>query len=273
MTVAAAEPRPVTAAEIKTLRYASQQCRAGAIVQLDTVAQTITLLPMTCGQWSCPYCAARKAHKIAWRIAEAEPTRFITLTTDTTRWDTPAQAYRVQKARWNSLVAAMRKKFGVFEYAAIWELTDEGWPHLHIAQKGCYVPHAWLTRNLPRFGFGRIIQISVIHSQAQAARYLTKYMAKAFAHTLRPGFIQRLVMFSRGFDPPDDEEKEEVPLTLKTQFNTHSLVHVVLRELLACGQWEASDDSTPSALKLVYVGDDFNPLNWSALLHTLLIWS
>lgn len=103
------------------------------------------------------------------------------------------------RAAWPKLVRLIRKVFGPFEYCLVWEIHADGYPHMHIATKGPYLPQRWLSAQWERLGIGRVVDIRRIDAKRGAARYMTKYMLKTVKHTRESLGLTRVVTASRGF--------------------------------------------------------------------------
>jgi hypothetical protein len=64
------------------------------------------------------------------------------------------------------------------EFLAIFEATQNGWPHLHILLRSGYIEQAWLSSQMARLADSPIVDIRLVHSRKGAARYVAKYTAK-----------------------------------------------------------------------------------------------
>ena len=137
----------------------------------------------------------------AHRIAEARPERFLTLTTDNKRFSCPEQAYLHLNTAFPALIRWLRKLKIGFQYCAIWEPTEKGYPHIHIAQKGSYVPKKLLSSIWDQLGCGPIVDVTAIRHRGQTANYVTKYMTSAAAHHPFLPRRHRVIQYSRHFFP------------------------------------------------------------------------
>jgi len=157
---------------------ATYPCKRGTIIIISPGKLTATIVPLCCKKWSCPWCGPRRRRLWATRIATGKPERFITLTTDPKRFASPRDATAHLKKALPRLIQALRRQGRRFEYALVWELTEEGWPHIHIAQRGDYIPQPVLRSLWDRLGCGTIVDVRKIDSTAKAANYVAKYLAK-----------------------------------------------------------------------------------------------
>lgn len=147
-----------------------------------------------------------------------KPERFITLTLRHTPGRTCRDHALLIKQAFPRLVQKIRRKFGEFEYLLIFELQKNGTPHIHILQRGAYVPQAWLSTEWMRLTGSFIVDIRSIKSTSDVSNYLTKYMGKAIAavaeklHGLR--IIQKskdYVITAPGMElPVQDQETADV---------------------------------------------------------------
>jgi hypothetical protein len=114
------------------------------------------------------------------------------------------------------LINALRKMDFKVEYCAVWEITREGWPHVHIAQKGTYIPQPVIRKIWTDLRVGSVVDIRAIHTVAGAAKYVAKYMAK----TAEAGDVvpdrHRFIQYSRIFFPKVPDEAE-LPGFIKTR--------------------------------------------------------
>jgi hypothetical protein len=133
------------------------------------------------------------------RLASARPERFITLTCDTKRFPDPRAAYAAMKDALPKLVSVLRKLCGPLEYAAVWELHESGYPHLHLAQKGKYVPINLLKKVWNDLGIGFCCDIRNVDSHQRAARYVAKYMTKTVSDGKKALGITKVIQVSRHF--------------------------------------------------------------------------
>ena len=111
----------------------------------------------------------------------------------------PSTCYTALK----TLSKALRRYGYTWEYLAVPEPYPNGlgfW-HLHLLQKGSYIPQGELSERAESAGMGSYVWIEAVKGDAQrVGKYLVKYMTKA--ETLRPPGARRYKS-SRKFWHPD----------------------------------------------------------------------
>lgn len=197
--------REETRHAIGQAKASAEQCGHGAIVLLSKTNGRAVIVPMKCKLWSCPTCAPYLRWKWIKKIAESKPQRFITLTCDPKRFADPQRAYECMKHALPMLVEMIRSNIGEFEYVAVWEPHKSGWPHLHLAQRGVYVPKKLLLLYWAMVGIGGFTDIKKVGNDKAAATYMAKYLAKHEAYTAAPFKPSRYITSSRHYFPPAPE--------------------------------------------------------------------
>ena len=137
-------------------------------------------LPLRCRSWGCSRCGRRMRWRLSHLIAEARPTKFVTLTSNPARHASPYAAFRAMSAALPKLVQRLRRLHAdeEVEYLAVWELTKRGWPHLHIAARMPYTPAPWLKAQWLELTGASIVDIRTTTSGDDAALELAKYLTK-----------------------------------------------------------------------------------------------
>lgn len=153
-------------------------CVTGSLLGANESGTVIKLIPLFCHKWTCPQCRKIKAYK--WRdIAVAgNPQRFITLTLKENKRLTVRYQAQIIKDAFPKLVAAARKEFGEFEYMMVFELTKKGTPHVHLLQRGAFIPKAWLSRTWRALTGAFVVDIKKIFNPKDVGNYITKYLGK-----------------------------------------------------------------------------------------------
>ncbi|MBA7539212.1 hypothetical protein ES705_31491 [subsurface metagenome] len=175
-------------------------CGHGSVVGSAPDKSHVIIIPMTCKSWDCPKCGPLKRAKIVARLLAGQPQRDITLTMPAGRPGSARFHARVMKKAFSKLAARARRAFGIFEYAAVLEFTKQGTPHLHVLQRGTYIPVAWLKRAWVKLGMGYIVHIQRIKSRTHAALHAAKYLGKQFGQTSRMIAPMHCVMFSKNYE-------------------------------------------------------------------------
>ncbi len=157
-------------------------------------AKTNDLLPLPCGRWTCPCCGPAKSWRLGSLAAATGPERWITLTR-------VSEDVRGAYKRLTELSRLLRRRGYTWEYLAVPERHKNGTYHLHLLQKGSYIPQRVLSQLAERAGMGRWVWIKAIPQEdpqnaQKVAKYLVKYMTKD-PEKLPPG-VNRYSQ-SRGF--------------------------------------------------------------------------
>lgn len=142
---------------------------------------TLTARPLRCRCWSCDHCAPRRAKELRWQARDGKPTIFLTLTIRQGRFASPAaQAVELAKG-WRMLRQYLMRQLDwkKLPFLCVIEKHKSGWPHMHLLLRCTYISHK-LIRDwwIERFD-SPVIWINRLTSEARAAHYVTKYLAKA----------------------------------------------------------------------------------------------
>lgn len=152
--------------------------RIGTIVKVKD--GKLTAIKMTCRSWSCSSCAKDRARGLIAEAKKGKPQRFITLTVNPSWFDSPEERARRLVAAWR----LVRRRFlklhpnAKCEFIAVFEKTKLGEPHLHICQRGAYIPQRWLSKQMEELIGAKIVDISYIRDQKKVALYVAKYLGK-----------------------------------------------------------------------------------------------
>jgi hypothetical protein len=114
--------------------------------------------------------------------ANGEPNRFITLTSKYRPDEmTPSEAAQELVHAWR-MVIQRGKREGIIkdmQYIAVFELTKQGWPHMHILARCSWLAQSWLSDRMAEYAESPRVDIRLIKSKARAAWYVAKYTSKA----------------------------------------------------------------------------------------------
>lgn len=135
---------------------------------------TGVVIPMLCGTYKCKYCGPRRVEMWRSLIEAAEPERFITLTGV---GKTLAEVGRVA----TTIVQRLRRKDYKFEYCMTFERHKNGKFHIHMLQKGNYIPQKFLSECLRSATHGQSYVVHIARCRAGTAGYVTKYCTKVLA--------------------------------------------------------------------------------------------
>lgn len=174
-------------------------CGRGSVVGISPDLRQVILIPVRCKAWDCPVCGPKRTRQVAAKIAAALPNKFITLTLKPRNGQSLESMFHEVKDAFTKLVKRIRREFGRFEYALVWELTKHGVPHAHIAAQSDYIPQKWLSRNWRELIASPVVDIRAVKRPGQIARYVSKYLIKNAAQTAAALDGRRLVQFSGHF--------------------------------------------------------------------------
>lgn len=133
-----------------------------------------------CRSWRCPVCQPKRRAEVLRLIEAGLPERLITLTTTPDRLeDADARARNLVKA-WREIVRRFEKLHPgkKIQYLAVLEATKKGEPHMHIVQRGGFIPQKWLSEQLEELVGAWNADIRYIYNPAKAGRYVAKYLGK-----------------------------------------------------------------------------------------------
>jgi hypothetical protein len=192
----------------------STKCPTGTLVGSSDGATII--VAAKCKRWSCNECGPRKARLLAKRIRSTPARRFITLTAQPIRGESPQETLDRLSRGWRLIWKRLKREQGekARGYVRIVELTKAGRPHLHIAVDCAYVRQSRLSYFAREVGIGSVVDIRAIKTERGLARYLAKYLTKAH-ETLKN---RRKWSASYRYLPPADREPleaGELPLSWK----------------------------------------------------------
>jgi len=189
--------------------FKDHDCVTGSLVGASASGSTLKVIPMFCHKWTCPRCSKRKAS--VWRsIAQrGKPERFITLTLKADENKDVIQYAKEGKKAFAKLVQKLRRRYEVFEYMLVWELTKKGTPHIHMLQRGTWIPKQVLSDLWCSLTGSFIVDIKRIHRSNEVARYITKYMGKSIAECSEVLNGLRMLQKSKNYviEPLPEEER------------------------------------------------------------------
>jgi len=125
------------------------------------------------GRWTRPQ--RRLFHRamsgIEYQQTMGRKVRFLTLTSAPQSVDL--------HGHFRALVKRLRRAWGLFEYIAVKETTENGLLHLHILYVGPWILQAWISRIWSELHGARIVFIQGLHGSKKAlGAYLVKYLSK-----------------------------------------------------------------------------------------------
>jgi hypothetical protein len=218
---------------ITLLPASVNKCGSGAILGVSKETDIAVIIPTTCKSWWCPKCKIPKALRLRERICSGDPLRMITLTSNPAAARSPTESINLMKAGWVLLLRQIRKHFKDFQYVLIWELTKHGWPHVHIASRGPYIPQSFLKFWWKAFTNASIVHVTQINNPRHASRYLAKYFVKDQGPILRLLAGRRLVQFSRGWSLRDVKSSGFIEPTDFTWFRLPTSSALAVKEMIS----------------------------------------
>ena len=142
--------------------------------------QTVKLVRLRCRSWTCSYCAQRRKKRLIKEAVRGSPNRFITLTVNVHRYDTPDEAAQALSIAWRRAREALKRYHGFKDLEAImvFERTRAGWPHLHILARCAFISQKWLSGFMRNRMDSPIVDVRKIKGARMAAGYVAKYIGK-----------------------------------------------------------------------------------------------
>ena len=252
-----APPASLHGAAARAQRFG--MCGHGALFGYDLKTRTGKIIPLTCKQWACPRCAKAKRRQWVQIVRSGKPERMITLTAPPQNFSSPGDAIRTLNKVWSRFVTRVRRKYKSFEFVRVWELHESGYPHLHVLQRGTFIPQKWLSATWNACGGGQVCDIRRVHNDKAAAAYITKYLGKGFARLATDFPNLRLVNKSRAWEREKPQQTKLRQNADMTWVRIKASYHQALSALAQCG----AKLTNPSYLALVYDLDlsAFDPMN------------
>lgn len=191
--------------------YQDHDCVTGSLLGYDISKADLHMIPMFCHRWTCPRCRKHKANKYRAVAYRGSPERFITLTVKHVEGQSSREVCEQMKKAFRKLVQKIRKELGKFEYFLVWELTKKGTPHIHLLQRGCYVPKSWLSKAWCELTGSYIVSLRFIKSASQVYQYISKYMGKELGRSAEALTGLRIIQKSRNYVVLEEEKNMESP--------------------------------------------------------------
>lgn len=151
----------------------------GGRINLDT--GEVRAGAIWCKSWECEHCAPLRKKQLQAQACSGEPNRFITITSKYRPDEmTPDEAAQQLVHAWRMVVQRGKrdKIFKNIQYIAVFELTKEGWPHLHILARCEWLAQDWLSKRMQEYANSPIVDVRKVKSKKRAAWYVAKYTAK-----------------------------------------------------------------------------------------------
>lgn len=123
----------------------------------------------------------RVRERLAWLHFVAFQT-MITLTVNPKKFALLHHEYFFVKKGWAKLHRWLRKKYGIFFYLCVLEVTKKGRPHLHILTTLPFVEVNELRELWVKYGGGEQMRIDFLHEKFDSVGYVLKYVTKSLVN-------------------------------------------------------------------------------------------
>lgn len=212
---------------------------AQTLIYLSNETGALTLWPVSCKRWGCPYCAPRKVRRLAFLTHAAQPNRWIRLGVNPALYSAGPDGQSPQEMAWRDtspkvpeLCRRLAKDYGKIDYLRVCEIHNGttkyaeletpgkalGFPHYHAMLRSNYLPQKRVSQVWGHLTGAPVVWVAKIDQSFSSFRYLTKYLTKL--HRLE--WTNRHVSYSRDFFPPEATEKLARPVqTVISRSKTH----------------------------------------------------
>lgn len=158
------------------------------------------------------------------------------------------------KKAFSLLVQKVRRDFGQFEYLLVWELTKKGTPHIHLLQRGVFIPKQKLSDMWCKLTGSFIVDMKRIRRDSEVARYMTKYMGKSIADSAEKLHGLRILQKSKNYvltELPEELGKDQ---SLVIEIDNWIFCSATPREIIEAASeffdCTLEETSTPTCLEL-----------------------
>lgn len=158
----------------------------GAVAEKEDNGEQL-VVPLLCGQWSCPVCSRLRyrwfVRNCRRAIEDHQLRYFWTLTIDH-KLESPAESWRLISAHWNRFRTALKRLYPQLAFVWVVEPTPRtGHAHLHVLMN-VYVEHALVKRLWSEASGGSYVVYVERLENVDAAGYLAKYLQKGAGRLL-----------------------------------------------------------------------------------------
>lgn len=135
---------------------------------------------LRCHAWTCDLCRPYRKRRLIAEVQAGAPQRLLTLTLRHTDNDDPDQQARFLGLAWARLRRKVERERpgAITAYFAVREAHKSGYPHLHVALRGDYIPWADLSRWWEEITGSPGVDIRKIWRPHSCAKYVAKYLGK-----------------------------------------------------------------------------------------------
>ncbi len=179
-------------------------CGRGRLVGVSADNNAVKIVPIFCKRWQCPHCGPLKQARWTRILLAGKPERHITLTCKPYARATPAEAAAALKRSWSRFVDHWRRKGYTCEYAWTLQYHRNGWPHLHILQRGHYIPHKALSTWMARYMSSPIVYLRLIGDATATVLDIIRYVQTPLVNSGSTIQAGARIYTSRGYRMTDD---------------------------------------------------------------------
>ena len=153
-------------------------CETSAI--LREYPPGVKIDPLPCKRWSCPDCCHKRRARLCHEAHRGRPDTFMTLTVNPEVGTGPDHRARLLKESFTKIIRQARKQAQneKIEYMAVFELTKQGEPHLHILLRSTWIDQKWLSKRMDEEMGAPIVDIRRVKNPKSASLYVSKYVSK-----------------------------------------------------------------------------------------------
>lgn len=180
---------------------------------VNTLNDVRSAIALRCRSWNCADCAQNRRNGLIAECIGGAPNKFLTLTFRSDDHSSPdnaarklAHAWRLLRLRimrgkpeldrWRAACAKADKagkprpakpdlaKAGKHQkpeplpFIAVFERTQNGWPHLHILLRARFIKQSWIAREMDALISSPIVWIETVTGTTKLAAYVAKYCGK-----------------------------------------------------------------------------------------------
>jgi len=152
----------------------------GEAVLVKRTAEEIGARLLRCRSWACPICAPERRKQLMALAHHGNPTRFVTLTVNPSRFTGPVDRARRLVAAWRIVrKRAMRHyRMKTLPFLAVVEETERGEPHIHIVARFKWIEQKWLSAQMEELIGAPVVDVRVVRERSKIAAYVAKYVGK-----------------------------------------------------------------------------------------------
>lgn len=210
-------------------------CEEWSLVKKDGLE--VSAAPLKCKCWTCSECGPMRTSQLISKAFAGKPTNFITLTCWTDNFPNPEAGARALTEAWKRIVKRAKREAKrdiaktpypggsipeedydrnskgqvghqvrlideKLPYLAVFEATEQGWPHLHIIARVPWMDQKWLSAQMADLMSSPVCWIKRVGQDGRIVNYITKYVGKG---SEKFGTLKRY-WTSRNWEQPDADK-------------------------------------------------------------------